>query len=87
MALANNRRRQSSGAAQEIMTLREVADFLRCHPALVYRLVSCGDLPAFKLIGEWRFRRRDVERWLDQRSNQRQTKLPSRRSSHSAPLG
>jgi excisionase family DNA binding protein len=81
---SGGKRSQFANDAREIMTLRELADFLRCHPALVYRLVSRGDIPGFKLIGEWRFRRSDIERWLDRRTQQR-AKSPARRLSHATP--
>jgi excisionase family DNA binding protein len=47
------------------MTLPEVADYLRCHPSTVYRMLKRGDgIPAKKLGSDWRFLRTDVERWL-----------------------
>ncbi|MEC7001331.1 MAG: helix-turn-helix domain-containing protein [Actinomycetota bacterium] len=33
----------------EVMTVREAADYLRCHPDAVYRLIRVGDLPAIRL--------------------------------------
>ncbi len=48
----------------EVMTLPEVATYLQCHPTTVYRMVKAGDLPAFRLGGDWRFLRSDVDRWI-----------------------
>ena len=41
-----------------IMTVRELADYLRVHPITIYRQLKCGQLPAFRVGSDWRF---DVE--------------------------
>ena len=55
----------------EILTLDEVAAFLKAGKRTVYRFAQNGDIPAFKVGGTWRFRRSDLERWIDESSNQR----------------
>ena len=55
----------------EILTLEEVAAFLKAGKRTVYRFAQNGDIPAFKLGGTWRFRRSELERWIDENSNQR----------------
>lgn len=54
----------------EILTLDEVATFLKAGKRTVYRFAQNGELPAFKLGGTWRFRRSELERWIDANSNQ-----------------
>ena len=49
----------------EIMTLDEVAQYLKAGKRTVYRLAAEGKLPAFKLGGTWRFRRSDLDEWID----------------------
>jgi len=46
-----------------IMTVRELADFLRVHPSTIYRLLREGTLPAFKVGSDWRFSREAIDRW------------------------
>lgn len=46
-----------------VMTLREVAKYLRVHPNTVYRLASRRKLPAFKVGSDWRFNRESIDRW------------------------
>ena len=53
--------------AGEILTLEEVAEFLRCHPNTVYRLCKAGKIPVFKLGSDWRFRRDELDRWIEAR--------------------
>ena len=52
------------GRDRELMTVREVASYLNCHYMTVYKLVRTGDLPAFRLGSDWRFRRSDLEKWI-----------------------
>ena len=53
---------------EEILTIREVADYLKVTERTLYRLVQDGEVPGFKVGGSWRFRRGDLERWITQRS-------------------
>ena len=55
--------RQNVGS-ETVMTLHEVAQFLRCHESTVYRLTKRGQIPAFRLGSEWRFLRSKVEQWI-----------------------
>lgn len=48
----------------EILTLEEVAAFLKAGKRTVYRLAQEGKIPAFKLGGSWRFRRAELDRWI-----------------------
>ena len=48
----------------EILTLDEVAAYLKAGKRTVYRLAAEGKLPAFKLGGTWRFRRSDLDKWI-----------------------
>lgn len=41
----------------QIMTVEEVADFLKLSKITVYKLVKKGDLPGFRVGNSWRFRR------------------------------
>jgi excisionase family DNA binding protein len=49
---------------QEVLTLQEAADFLRCSPDTVKRKARAGELPASKIGRVWRFRRADLDEWL-----------------------
>jgi excisionase family DNA binding protein len=47
-----------------MMTLREVAEYLRCSATKAYQLVQQREIPSFKVGGEWRFWRSDLEQWM-----------------------
>lgn len=49
----------------EILTLEEVAHYLRVKPQTIYKWAQEGRIPAAKLSKEWRFRRSVIDRWLD----------------------
>jgi excisionase family DNA binding protein len=55
----------------EILTLKEVADLLRVAEKTVYSMAQGKDLPAFKVRGQWRFRREDLDRWIDQQTEKK----------------
>jgi excisionase family DNA binding protein len=48
------------------MTVHDVADYLNVDEKTVYRLAQRGDLPGFKVAGTWRFKREDIESWIEQ---------------------
>ena len=45
----------------DIMTIREVADYLKLTEKTAYRLAAEGKIPGFKVGGSWRFRRDEIE--------------------------
>jgi excisionase family DNA binding protein len=51
---------------EAIMTIKEVAEFLKLNEKTAYRLVSVGKIPGFKLGGTWRFHREQLEEWARQ---------------------
>ena len=52
--------------ATDIMTIDEVADYLRINRKTAYRLAGEDKLPGFKVGGAWRFRRSEIESWIDE---------------------
>ena len=58
---------KSNGAKhrEQIMTLREVAQYLGLHVMTVYKLTREGRVPAAKIGGQWRFKRDVLDEWLE----------------------
>ncbi len=48
----------------EILTLKEVAKYLKLAEKTAYRLAAEGKLPGFKVGGSWRFKEEDIEMWI-----------------------
>lgn len=49
-------------STNEIMTIKELSEYLKLNEKTAYRLASEGKLPGFKVGGSWRFRRDEVEK-------------------------
>ena len=55
----------------EILTLKEVAQYLKLAEKTAYRLAAEGKLPGFKVGGSWRFKREEIEKWIAEQSSAR----------------
>lgn len=57
------------------MTVRDVAVMLNVDEKTIYRLVTKGELPGFKVLGSWRFQKSDLRAWIEARKiDARQTR-------------
>jgi excisionase family DNA binding protein len=52
-----------------VLTLDEVAEFLKVHPSTVYRLLKRHSIPAFKVGSDWRFNQESIESWIKKRES------------------
>jgi excisionase family DNA binding protein len=48
----------------EILTIRQLADYLMVSEKTVYRMLDRNQLPAIRVGAQWRFRRQDIDQWL-----------------------
>jgi excisionase family DNA binding protein len=53
----------------DIMTIKEVAEYLKIKEKTAYHLASKGEIPGFKVGGSWRFRRDEIERMTQGEDN------------------
>ena len=51
---------------EEVLKLKDVAALLKVGEKTVYSMAQAGELPAFKVRGQWRFSRRDIDAWIEQ---------------------
>jgi len=56
-----------SAAPNEVLTIDELAAYLRISKSTAYKLVREGQIPSQKVGRHWRFRKQMIDRWLDQR--------------------
>lgn len=49
-----------------ILTLPEVAVLLKVAEKTVYTMAQKGQIPAFKVRGQWRFKHDDIDAWIDE---------------------
>ena len=57
--------RRTMTAVNEIMTVNEVAKYLRIPRSTVYKLAQRGNIPCQKVGRHWRFRKEALDRWLE----------------------
>src|ERR1051326_7471662 len=50
---------------ETFLTTEEVLDYLHVNLRTVYRLIKAGQIPAVRVGRQWRFRKRDIDRWLE----------------------
>jgi excisionase family DNA binding protein len=51
--------------SEDILTIRDVAEYLKVTEKTVYGLAQKGKIPGFKVGGQWRFKREDIDQWLE----------------------
>ena len=49
----------------EIWTIKEVSAYLKLKEKTAYALAAQGRIPGFKVGGSWRFKRVDIDNWIN----------------------
>jgi excisionase family DNA binding protein len=52
----------------DVLTIKEVAAILKLAEKTVYAMANEGELPAFKVRGQWRIRKVDFDRWMEEQA-------------------
>lgn len=55
----------------DIMTLREVADYLKVTKQTIYRMLNAKQIPSFRVRSEWRFKKEAIDKWIEQGTPER----------------
>lgn len=50
--------------SRDVMTVIDVADYLKVHPMTIYKYVREGKIPAFKIGTSWRIKKDSIEKWM-----------------------
>ena len=51
-------------ADDDVLTVQELAGYLRIKPLTIYRFAECGKLPGFKIGSRWRFKKNSIDQWI-----------------------
>ncbi|NQU64680.1 MAG: helix-turn-helix domain-containing protein [SAR324 cluster bacterium] len=51
---------------KEVMKIKEIAALLKVGEKTIYSMAQTGELPAFKVRGQWRFSKKDIDDWIEQ---------------------
>lgn len=49
----------------DILTVKELAEYLKLNEKTAYRLAARKDIPGFKIGGSWRFRKSEIDAWIE----------------------
>ncbi len=52
----------------DILTVKEVAKYLKMKPVTIYKLSKEGRIPAFRVASFWRFKKELIEKWVTEES-------------------
>lgn len=55
---------------KQVMTIKDVADYLDVHPITIYKYVNEGKIPAFKIGTSWRIRKDSIQKWMEENEQQ-----------------
>lgn len=65
----------------EILTAKDVAEYLQIHHLTVHRYAREGKIPAFKIGTDWRFHKKLIEKWIRQKvASHHEAKNPTKAS-------
>ena len=48
------------------LTIKELAKYLNVTERTIYNLLERGELPGFKVGANWRFRKEDIDKWIEE---------------------
>ena len=64
---------------ERTLTIKELAKYLNVTERTIYNLLERGELPGFKVGANWRFRKEDIDKWIEENkkrtSQQKSNKL------------
>ncbi len=49
------------------MTVKDVAEYLKLSPDMIYRLAQQGKIPVSKVGSRWRFKKEKIDQWMEDR--------------------
>src|SRR5579883_2555329 len=61
---------------EQLMTVRQLADYLQMNERTVLKLVNAGTLPGAKIASQWRFKRSVIDSWLVEQMGGQESSVP-----------
>lgn len=53
-----------------VMTVKEVADYLKMKVVTIYKHAQEGKIPAFKVGSTWRFKKETIDKWIERQEKE-----------------
>ena len=60
--------------SREVMNVRQASQYLGISPDTLYRYITEGEIPAFKLGNRWKLRKTILDRWMERKMSQAVTR-------------
>ncbi len=57
---------------EEVLNIKDLAALLKVGVKTIYSMAQAGELPAFKVRGQWRFAKKDIDAWIEQQKTSSQ---------------
>ena len=54
---------------KDVMNLKEIAGYLGVHISTIYKYAQQGNIPAFKIGTDWRFPKKHIDEWINEKIN------------------
>ena len=55
--------------ATAVMTVKELADYLKMKEVTIYKHAQGGKIPCFKVGSKWRFKKETIDKWIEKQEN------------------
>src|SRR5215471_6167952 len=62
--------RSNVSESREVMNVRQASQYLGISPDTLYRYITEGEIPAFKLGNRWKLRKTILDRWMERKMSQ-----------------
>ena len=56
----------------EVIKIKDVAKLLKVGEKTIYSMAQSGELPSFKVRGQWRFVKKDIDEWIEKQKTSSQ---------------
>lgn len=53
----------------EVLKIKDIATLLKVGEKTIYSMAQSRELPGFKIRGQWRFSRKDIDAWIEQQKH------------------
>ncbi len=63
---------------ESVLTIKQIAEYLNVTERTIYNLLQRGELPGFKVGVAWRFRKEDIDRWIQKNMKKQNRKVRQR---------
>lgn len=66
----DNNRQNFQDRPERLLSIDDLAEYFQVSKKTIYRLLEQKQLPAVRVARQWRFRKQDIESWLDRKASE-----------------